>query len=335
MTNDAQPEDRPEQERATWTKVKRLLELMELLRLRERTVRELADWFGVEQRHIQRDLQDLQEIGAGLEYVHPHRYRLVGTPESLRPVQALAVHAATRLLYHHAATKNKQYLLALEKLALSLPNSVQDIARRSTQDFRPQLVDDRVFEAVASAWFDRRVVAFDYASPTGEVEHLELAVYFVEVSRDDLAPYAIGFERLKRGEMRAFKLSRMRFVTLLTDTYEIPQDFDPRAHLTDAWGVVGGQTDVVTVRLRFAAEAAYRVLEGGYPSLTVEHIGASDGSIVVSVVASVDETGLPRELLPWLLGWGPRVEILTPENVRRQWLEEMRETLRRYGGEAS
>lgn len=331
MTHDASSEQ--PSERTTWTNVRRLLELMELLRLRERTTRELAEWFGVDPRDVVRDLKDLQALGADVEYVHPHRYRIVGTPEHLRPVQALAVHAATRLLYHHAATKNKQYLLALEKLTLSLPASVQDVVRRSTQDLHPQLVDDRAFEVVANAWFDRRVIAFDDVSPTGTVDRRELAVYFVEVSRADLAPYAIGFERLRHGEIRTFKVSRMRFVTPLADTYEIPEDFDPRAYLTDAWGVVGARTNAVTVRLRFDAEAAFRVLEGGYPHLTVEHVGASDGSVVVSVRVGVDETGLPRELLPWILGWGPRVDVLSPESVRQHWLAELRETLRRYGGE--
>lgn len=331
MTHDASGQP---PERTPWTKVRRLLELMELLRLREHTLRELAEWFDVDQRHVQRDLKDLRALGADLEYVHPHRYRIVGTSEHLRPVQALAAHAATRLLYHHAPTKNKQYLLALEKLTLSLPTSVQDVVRRSTQDLHPQLVDDRAFEAVANAWFDRRVVAFDYVSPTGNVDRRELAVYFVEVSRANFAPYAIGFERLRHGEIRPFKVSRMRFVTPLADTYEIPEDFDPRAYLTDAWGVVGASTNVVTVRLRFAAEAAYRVLEGALPNLTVEHVGASDGSVVVSVRAGVDDTGRPRDLLPWILGWGARVEVLSPEHVRQQWLAELRETLRRYEGEA-
>lgn len=333
MNEDLSEHDAPKRERSTWTKVRRLLELMDLLRLRERTTRELAEWFGVPQRHIQRDLRDLEAMGAGVEQVPPHGYRLLGAAQHLRPVQALAVHMAARLLYHHAATDNQQYRLALENLAAQLPESVREIARRSTEDLRPQLPDDQAFEKVARAWFERRIISFEYTAPGSAPERRELAVYFVEVSRANLAPYVIGFERLKRGEIRTFKLSRMRFVTTLTDTYEIPPDFDPRAYLSDAWGVIGGQSSVATVTLRFAPEAAYRVLEGGYPNLTVEELGDAQHRVVVKVRAGLDNTGLPRELMPWILGWGPRVEVLAPQHVRDHWLKEVRETLRQYGGD--
>lgn len=311
----------------TWIKVRRLLELMDLLRLKDRGSRELAEWFGVSQRNIQRDLKDLAAMRLGLEEVAPNRYRLAGKVEQLGPVQALAVHAATRLLYHHAATKNKEYLLALEKLALSLPQSVHEVVLRSTQDLHPQLQDDRVLETVASAWFERRYLAFEYDAPGGVRERRELAVYFIEISRANLAPYAIGFERLKRGEIRTFKLSRMHFVTPLADLYTIPPDFDPRHYLSDAWGVVGAQTEVVSVTLRFAQEVSYRVMEGGYPNLTVEGVG--DG-VTVKVRAGVDSSGLPRELMPWILGWGPRVEVLGPPPVRAYWLQQAREVIEKY-----
>lgn len=327
----APPKARPEP--STWRKVRRLLYLMDVLRSKERSTQELARLMGVSQRNVQRDLDDLRAMQIGLQNPSDFRYRLDGQLPSLRPVEALAVHAATRLLYHHAASKNRDYLLALDKLTHSLPASLHDVVSRSTQHPSAPLVDDRVLEIVTSAWVERRWVRFDYLTPQGVREPRELAVYFIEISRANLAPYAIGLERLKRGEIRTFKLSRMRLITPLEGGYVIPDDFDPRLYLTDAWGVVGGQTEVVTVTLRFAPEAAYRVLEGGYPNMTVEELGAQDGSVTVKVRAGIDKSGLPRELMPWILGWGPRVEVLDPPHVRAHWLAEARAVLKKFGGE--
>jgi predicted DNA-binding transcriptional regulator YafY len=306
--------------------------MMQLLSVKDRGAQELAVYLGVPVRSVQRDLDDLRQMGVGLEDLPGYRYHLPGRALPLRPIEAMAVHAATRLLYHHAASKNLDYLLALEKLAQSLPESIRDVVQRSTQDVSPQLQDDRLLEVVTNAWVERCYLAFDYLAPDGSRERRELGVYFIEISRANLAPYAIGFERLKRGEIRTFKLSRMKSVTPLQSTYTIPDDFDPRRYLTDAWGVVGGQTEVVSVTLRFAPDAAYRVLEGGYPNLTVEHSPDARGRVTVSVRAGMDASGLPRELLPWILGWGPRVEVLGPPHVREHWLSEARAVVERYGG---
>lgn len=40
----------------------------------------------------------------------------------------------------------------------------------------------------------------------------------------------------------------------------------------------------------------------------------------------------PLEILSWVQGWGPRVEVLAPENLRRRWLEEARQVLEEYAG---
>jgi hypothetical protein len=56
-----------------------------------------------------------------------------------------------------------------------------------------------------------------------------------------------------------------------------------KGDIRDAWGVMGtsgGPT--VTVRLRFAPEAAYRLREGGYPNLTID-AEEPDGSVCSQV----------------------------------------------------
>jgi hypothetical protein len=121
----------------------------------------------------------------------------------------------------------------------------------------------------------------------------ELEVYFVEVGRDNVVPYAIGYERRFHKQVLTWKLSRMHNTRLLTGGYTVPESFDPRHYLSNAWGVMGtsGNT-VVTVRLRFAPEAAYRVREGGYPNLTIDAEEPA-GSLTVSVQAGADDRAFP------------------------------------------
>ena len=327
----ASSEDSVSKESAQARNARRLYSVIEMLRIRERSVEELTELFDVPRRTILRDLAAVDELGLGLQRSAACRYRLPACAQAFRPVEALVVHAATRLLYHHAASKNREYLLALEKLTAGLPPGLQDVMRRSIQDLTPQLRSDGALERVSDAWINRRYIAFDYMEPNGVPERCELAVYFVEISRGDLAPYVIGFDRNTRAAIRTFRLSRMKRIAVLDDTYAIPGDFDPRLHLTDAWGVVGRSPENVTVTLRFAQEVASRVLEGGYPNLTVEEMGHADYSLVVKVQAGLDPTGQPRELLSWILGWGARVEVLDPPDLRAQWLQEARAIVETFG----
>ncbi len=314
------------------TKARRLAQLPELLRLKPRTTRELSKRLEVPPRTVQRDLETLRDEGYGIEEVSRGLYQLPSPPSDLNAVEALAVHAATRLLYHHAPARSVHYLSALEKLASLLPEPARGIAFRSAEEVRERPGDDRALELVARAWFERRVLAFDYLSPggSGKPRPKELEVYFVEVSRDNLAPYAIGYERRFHKQVLTWKLSRMRHTRLLADGYTVPEGFDPRLYLSNAWGVMGTSGGpIVTVRLRFAPEAAYRLFEGGYPNLTIAAEG-SDGSLEVSLEAGTDDKGFPREILPWVQGWGPRVEVLAPENLRRRWLSEARAIAERH-----
>ncbi len=322
--------------KATHGKVKRLLEIIRFLRVKPRGVHELHKALGGSRSTIHRDLNDLQELEIGVQHDPiAHTYAMPRESSSLSPVEALATHAAVRLMHHHAPTINAFYRLALEKLADQLPESIRPIAQKSTLR-RPtktdQHAEDRRLEIVTRAWMLRQVLRFQFIKPggSGQPRTNELEVYFIEVSRANLAIYVIGKERAFHNAVRTFKLSRILDPMLLPDTYEIDPDFDPTEYLSDAWGVTGkSDGGTVTVKLRFAPEARYRIEEGGFPNVKSKR-DLKDKSIEVEITAGTDSTGFPRELLPWIQSWGPRVEVIEPQDLKERWLEEARAVIDRH-----
>ncbi|XOB98224.1 helix-turn-helix transcriptional regulator [Deinococcota bacterium DY0809b] len=310
------------QEGRALSRAQRLREMTELLRLRPHSVRELAQRFGCSTRTVQRDLALLEQAGEGVQPLRRGVYAMAPKPSSLDPVEALAVHAATRLLYHQTPAPHKHYVLALDKLAAMLPEPARSLATQSIRPLR-KTGDDRTLELIARAWLELRYVAFEYRSAhgSGRYRPKEVAVYFIEVNRHNLSLYAIGYERSYHKAVRTWKLSRMRNIHLLADTYEIPPDFSPNDYLQSAWGLMGKRRHGVLVKLRFAPVAAPRVLENDIHGLEVLR-EEPDGSLLAQVEVGVDDEGFPIEILPWIQSWGPRVEVLEPENLRQRWRKE-------------
>jgi predicted DNA-binding transcriptional regulator YafY len=323
-----------------WIKGKRLLHLSELLRGGEYSVKMLIAIFDHEatERDLQRDLEDLEEFFPKTFYrttTRPPRYSIAKKESNLDPVQALAVHAATRLVYHRARGHSKPYRSALDLLSTRLPERVRGVVQRGTKDSDGRSSKESLaLEKVASAWFEGHRLKFEYqaANGSGAWHSNELEVYFIEVHPTNLGLYAVGLETSWHKRCLTFKLSRMRHFNSLRDThYTIPDSFDPQAFFRHAWGVTGqSDGESVTVKLRFAPEAVRRLEEGGYPNMTIK--AEPDGSRLVTIRSGVDKTGLPLEVLAWVLTWGPRVEVLKPQALRERWLADCREVVARYGG---
>ena len=140
----------------------RLLQMAEALKLRPMRVGELARRFGVSERTVERDLEALLELGFPVERLARGLYRIADRPPSLHPIEALALFAAGRLLYHQAPTR--QYRMALDKLARMLPEPLRGLLLRSTQGLEARQWESRTLEMVARALLERRVLAFEYRS---------------------------------------------------------------------------------------------------------------------------------------------------------------------------
>ncbi len=309
-------------------KASRLKELEKLLALKPYRVAELAERFGVTRRTIERDLWDLREVVDVVE--EEGSYRIPAPGSALNEVEALAVHSATRLLVH-TGVGDRHYRNALRKLAMQLPEPARSTLAHSV-DKLPTSRHDRTLDLVAQAWFNRRVLRCDYRSARGSQHHPhEYEVLYYELNRRNLQPYVVARERLYFEGVGVFRLSRMRNVRLLDDTYEIPSDFDPVAFLEGAWGitVVGEPVEVV---LRVDPSVASWFVEQQEYDRNIEVVAEEeDGSHRVVLRGRLAKDGDAHELLAFVLSWGSKVEVLEPASMRERLVAEARAALSLYG----
>ena len=301
-------------------KAARLADLTERLRLRPHGVAELAERYGTTRRTIERDLQDLREMGHGL-LEEDHRYALPDNGSALNEIEALAVYSATRLLVH-TGVGERHYRRALEKLARQLPDPARTSLIAAVDRLEPA-PEDRTLDLVAQAWFQSRVLHCTYhGARSGSRNRVELETWFYELNRRNLEPYVLAYDRAHAKEVRIYKLSRMHDVRLGADRYEIPDDFDPHTHLEGTWGIVIG--DPVRVRIRVDASVAFWFHEHRSDEPTFEVVATeANGDLVVDVMGQRAAGGDVHELLSFLLGWGERIEVLDPPDIRERVAEEL------------
>ena len=107
----------------------------------------------------------------------------------------------------------------------------------------------------------------------------------------------------------------MTHVRVLDDHYEVPDDFDPHAYLSSAWGIVAGPP--LKVRLRFRNDVAHRVHAHHHRNLRIDHT-TDDGDLLVTATYGQDKHGITIDLLPWLYAFGAGVTRSPRERIMKK-----------------
>ena len=247
--------------------------------------------------------------------------------------EALAVHLATRLLATRTDRQNPHAAAALRKLGIALERLAPRISQHLVES--ANLMDDTskrqdpehllVLEQLALAWAEeRKAQVWHRHAETGRVDVYTFAPYFIEPYAVGQTTHVIGW-REPPGAVRTFKVERIQRVELLDERYSIPADFNARELLADAWGIWYTDEAPVAVELRFTAQAARRVAETQWHT-SEETEWQPDGSLIWR--ASVAE---PREMVPWIRGWGADCEVLAPAGLRALLVKESRRLAALYG----
>jgi CRISPR-associated endonuclease/helicase Cas3 len=248
--------------------------------------------------------------------------------------EAMAVHLAARLMATRTDKHNPHAASALRKLGLALEKLAPMVARHLLAS--AEVMDDaarrhdpvylEVLETLTRAWADGRKVRMWHRMEDGRVFDYRFSPYFIEPYAVGRTSHTIGW-REPPGKIRTFKVERIQRIELTDETYTIPEDFDPREMLADAWGIWYTEREPVEVALRFHPRVAHRVRETQWHrSEQVEE--QPDGGLLWQ--AQVAE---PQEMLPWIRGWGADVEVLAPKELRTQLTGEARQLAKAYGWE--
>ena len=313
-------------------RISRLRQLEELLLLSSQgmSAGELAQRLQVNRRTIYRDLEFLsaQEVPlwqeGGIYGINRAAYL---ASVRLTYHEAMALVLAGLLLARTIDEKNPHVISALRRLAAALPEFPGRHLLRAAErveHHRPNPVQVAVLEAVLEGWGKGSKVEISYRSPnSGSLHSRTLSPYALEPTATGL--YVIGYDDWAK-DIRTFKLERLESARVLPETYTLPDEFDPEAHMAGSWGIMSGM-QVREVALRFAPAArAYIRERQWHPSQQVEE--TDDGGCILRVWVSE-----PLEMQPWIRSWGAQVEVLAPEALRLRIAEELRRAAEQYSGQ--
>lgn len=239
--------------------------------------------------------------------------------------EALAVHLATRLLATRMDRQNPHAASALRKLGVAMQRWAERISRHilesaDVMDEAAQRQDSRyldVLEKLTIAWAEqKKVKVWHRKQPKEPVQSHIFCIYFIEPYAIGQSTYVIGFSDTRHAQ-RTMKVERIERVEILKDSYTIPDDFDPREFLADAWGIWYTDSEPVEVVLKFHPRVAYRIRESRWHRSEQPLEELEDGYVIWR--AKIAE---PKEMLPWIRGWGSDVEVLAPESLREVCKQE-------------
>ncbi|MHC1781285.1 MAG: helix-turn-helix transcriptional regulator [Anaerolineaceae bacterium] len=298
------------------------------------TQSQLARRLNVHRSTIMRNLADMAAPiyeEHGRLYINREAY-LVNVRLTIH--EAFAIHLAGRLMATRMDRANPHAASAFRKLGLALNNLAPEISSfisssAETFDNSSKRQDPhylQVLEKLTIAWARRIKTRLWYRSlEGGQVKEYTFCPFFVEVGAVGQAVYAIG--QIEPEGMRTFKIERVERIELTSEPYGVPDSFDPSRLLDQAWAIWYSDVPPVEVILRFSARVAGRVQETRWhPAEEVEV--SSDGSLVWK--AAIAE---PREMMPWIRGWGADCEVLAPAEVRERLREEAERMVALYQNE--
>jgi len=291
------------------------------------TARELAGRFGVNERTIYRDFVTL-----GLDLTIPvyddkKRWK-IDESHFLPPIrfslpEALNIFLTARLMLNYSHRYDPNVDATFTKLSAVLPQALAEQVRK-TMDWMQKLPKDekhlRIMATVAEAWVSQRQLKITYR-PLVAQKAMERVIepYYIEPAAPGHASYVIGYCHLK-DSIRTFKIERIEAAELTSEPYAIPPDFDANEYLGSSWGIVV-EEEVKTIRLRIEDPEIMRIMGETvwHPSQVLEK--QKDGSMIMTL--KVTDT---YELLSWILGWGEKLEVLEPPEIREGIVETIEAT---------
>lgn len=294
-------------------------------------VAEIARLCGVNKRTTYRDLRAL-EFELGVPLWEEGASRGIREGYFLPPIrfslpEALNIFLSARLMLNYAYRYDPNTEATFLKLNSVITPTLREQIQK-TIDWMHKLPKDemylRTLATLAEAWVSRHKVKILYRALEAEKPTERIVEpYFIEPAAAGHSSYVIAYCHRTKSQ-RTFKIERIERIHLTDETYVIPPDFDANVYLGSSWGIVV-EGEVKTIRLKINAPEIARMMKETiwHPSQVLEK--QSDGSVIMTLRVTYTV-----ELYSWILGWGDKVEVLEPEELRQDIIETAKAMLDVY-----
>jgi len=324
------------------TKVRRLFALASRFNAHARlTVSQMMEDYGVDRRTVNRDLNELAELGLDLVaeelpdgrkvWELAGRARRIQVPYNLTDLTALFM--GRRLFDFLGGTLLEE---SLDKVYESIENQLlrtRDFDRARSLSRKVYLVSegpkeldpDQVeqLDAVLTALLDEKLLRLHYVSARGVAQDLTVQPF-------TLVAYRRGLYLLARtegdGRMRTLALERIRAADWVRgSSFEFPDDFDPEQYFEGALFISPGEPEPVELVFTATTEPFIRIRRFHH----TQHLQRMrDGRIrmTLEVPAGPDDF----EIVNFVLSFGRNVEVVRPRSLRRRVRLELEAALGLY-----
>ncbi|MEK4467271.1 MULTISPECIES: helix-turn-helix transcriptional regulator [Bacillus] len=311
------------------SKLSNCLYMIELLHARGKMkICELAELLEVKERMVRIYRDDIEMAGIKIDTTKGRDggYSLSNT--SLFPIKNMSQQEMDALTFsiQKLVSKGNDIYAKDAQVALDKLNAVRKVETNKdrhiyfVQRSKPNYEfsnENQKYVQLQEALFTRRKVKIQYEKRFGERSERIIDPYgFVHYNEFF---YCLAMCNDKK-EKRMFKLSRMKDIRILYDTYKIPDNFDIR----EEFPKFGLMKEPLEVELLIYPPFAASVPESIWgENQKIEH--NNDGSILFRATMSGKES-----IKKWILGMGAAVEVIKPDSFRDDMIKEGRKLLKLY-----
>ncbi len=302
-------------------KIPRLIAIMTILLNKGRvTAEELAKRFEVSTRTIYRDIDALSEAGVPV-FASKGNGGGIALMESYTLNRTLLTDGESGsillALQTLQAVNYPEIDVVLEKLGSMFKNTaVMDWIEVDFSPWGSGPLETHHFKIIQKAILSRTLIQFDYSGTDGKrsiriVEPMKLIF-------KTRAWYLRAWCKAKR-DFRVFKITRMRNLVLLDQQFESRQDgLETETSLENS----PPSKTSVNLHLKFHPRATYRLFDDYSDEMIIRNV---DGSLELKICFPEDEW-----VYGYIMSFGPDVEVLEPEHIRKIVCERMRQALQLY-----
>ncbi|QWI59153.1 transcriptional regulator [Bacillus mycoides] len=311
------------------SKLSNCLYMIELLHARGKMkISELAELLEVKERMVRIYRDDIEMAGIKIDTTKGRDggYSLSNT--SLFPIKNMSQQEMDALTFsiQKLVSKGNDIYSKDAQVALDKLNAVRKVETNKdrhiyfVQRSKPNYEfsnENQKYVQLQEALFTRRKVKIQYEKRFGERSERIIDPYGFEHYNEFF--YCLAMCNDKK-EKRMFKLSRMKDIRILYDTYKIPDNFDIR----EEFPKFGLMKEPLEVELLIYPPFAASVPESIWgENQKIEH--NNDGSILFRATMSGKES-----IKKWILGMGAAVEVIKPDSFRDDMIKEGRKLLKLY-----